>query len=275
MLTRLQDLVRQFHLARRLSQHPQLCRLVVESLNAEDQAEADLQYNEKFHILDELSSVWGFEIYNHHSSWMTDTAFWKLWKDFPLAGQRPDRKFVLWSLTNSLQNIPGDTVECGVLYGHSSHVICSAMHEGHQRVHHAFDSFEGLSEPTAEDAVQTARAYSWKKGDLSVSLDEVQRNLKTFERIEYYQGWIPERFSEVSERTFAFVHVDVDLFQPTYDSLEFFCERLVPGGIVVCDDYGFNTCPGARRAVDMVSENTGFPVIHLPTGQGVMIRPHA
>ena len=79
----------------------------------------------------------------------------------------------------------------------------------------------------------------------------------------------------MSERTFAFVHVDVDLFQPTYDSLKFFCERLVPGGVVVCDDYGFNTCPGARRAVEMVSQNTGLPVIHLPTGQGVMIRPCA
>jgi len=162
--------------------------MVTDSLNAEDQPDPDLQYNEQFHILDRLSKHWGFEIYNHHSSWVTDTAFWKLWHDFPLAGQRPDRKFVLWSLANSLRNVPGDTAESGVLYGHSSHVICSAMHQDHQRVHHAFDSFEGLSEPSAEDAVQSTRAYRWKKGDLSVSLDKAQRNLKTFERIESAEG---------------------------------------------------------------------------------------
>src|SRR5688572_31529904 len=40
---------------------------------------------------------------------------------------------------------------------------------------------------------------------------------------------------------------DVDVYQPTRDSLEYFYPRLVTGGILVCDDYGW---PGARKAVD-------------------------
>ena len=50
--------------------------------------------------------------------------------------------------------------------------------------------------------------------------------LKDFNFIKTYKGWIPERFDEVKDRTFSFVHIDVELYQPTYDSLEFFFPRL-------------------------------------------------
>ena len=33
------------------------------------------------------------------------------------------------------------------------------------------------------------------------------------------KGWIPTRFQEVADRHFAFVHIDVDLYEPTRDSL--------------------------------------------------------
>ena len=69
--------------------------------------------------------------------------------------------------------------------------------------------------------------------------------LKEFERVSYYKGWIPDRFEEVSDRKFSFIHIDVDLHRPTYDSAEFFYERLSPGGIILCDDYGSLLCPGA------------------------------
>ncbi|HBH79257.1 MAG TPA: hypothetical protein DDY39_05465, partial [Nitrospira sp.] len=65
-----------------------------------------------------------------------------------------------------------------------------------------------------------------------------------------YKGWIPDRFPEVKERRFAFVHIDVDLYQPIMDSLKFFFPRLLPGGIIVVDDYGYSIFPGAKKAVD-------------------------
>jgi hypothetical protein len=77
------------------------------------------------------------------------------------------------------------------------------------------------------------------------------RTSAEYERlIVIHAGWIPDCFSEVVDRSFCFVHIDVDLYEPTLASLEFFGSRMVPGGIIVCDDYGFETCPGARRAGD-------------------------
>ena len=84
-------------------------------------------------------------------------------------------------------------------------------------------------------------------------------------------GWIPSRFADVSAERFAFVHIDVDLYQPTRDSLTFFYERMLPGGIVLCDDYGFASCPGALRAMDEFFAGRPETIIHLPTGQGMAI----
>lgn len=33
-----------------------------------------------------------------------------------------------------------------------------------------------------------------------------------FNFIRLYHGWIPEKFDEVANRTFSYVHIDVDLY---------------------------------------------------------------
>jgi O-methyltransferase len=91
--------------------------------------------------------------------------------------------------------------------------------------------------------------------------------------VYYHRGWIPERFDEVKDLQFAFVHVDVDLHEPTRDSLVYFYERLVPGGILLCDDYGSAACPGAKQAFDeLIADKPERSVIHLPTGQGFIVK---
>jgi len=88
-----------------------------------------------------------------------------------------------------------------------------------------------------------------------------------------YKGWIPDRFNEVSDKEFAFVHIDVDLHQPTLASLEYFYQRLVSGSVLLCDDYGSHRCNGARKAFEelVISRQIGS-VIHLPTQQGFITK---
>ena len=99
-----------------------------------------------------------------------------------------------------------------------------------------------------------------------------RNNLSQFNFVKYYKGWIPDRFSEVQMLTFSFVHIDVDLYQPTLDSIAFFYERLNKGGIMICDDYGFITCPGAKKAMDDFFRDKTEPVIMLTTGQAFIIK---
>jgi O-methyltransferase len=215
----------------------------------------------------------GLVLYNRNLMWFDEALFWELWTRSPYKHSRPDRKFLVWSMARSVSNLAGDTAECGVHAGAASYLICATGPADRRRPHHAFDSWEGLSAPEREDDPRVAVSFRWARGDLSVSLDEAKEKLRQFDNIRYYKGWIPTRFDEVAERRFSFVHIDVDLYQPTRDSLEFFYPRLTPGGILLCDDYGYHTCPGARQAFDeFIADKPEQSVIHVPTGQGFIVK---
>lgn len=227
----------------------------------------------RFGLVHRLASAWGFEVYTTDLTWLNDPGFWQVWREAPgWRAHRADRKFVVYSLARSVSQIAGDTAECGVLEGGSSFIICSVLGKQGARRHHAFDSFEGLSAPSREDRPRVVTSFEWARGDLAVPLERVKRNLERFDFVEYHPGWIPDRFVDVADARFAFVHVDVDLYQPTRDSVAFFYERLVAGGVLLCDDYGHATCPGARQALDEHVARSGANLVELPTGQAYVIK---
>lgn len=176
-----------------------------------------------------------------------------------------DRKYTLDQLMQLVTDVDGQTVECGVWMGASSYLMCRRI-AGCGKRHHIFDSFEGLSQPGQEDGSH------WTGGDMACGEEKVRSVLKEFDFVDYHKGWIPERFVDVAHERFCFVHIDVDLYQPTYDAIAFFYQRTVPGGVIVCDDYGFITCPGAKRAMDELLADKQEPIILLPTGQGVVFK---
>ncbi len=181
-------------------------------------------------------------------------------------GFNTHRRWTLWQLLRLVTAVEGDTAECGVYKGASSWLICTATN-GQGRVHHLFDSFEGLSAPEAADGMH------WKAGALSAGEDIVRDNLRPFaDRLVFHKGWIPTRFGEVEDRRFAFVHVDVDLRQPTLDSLEFFYSRLAPGAVLLCDDYACTTCPGATEAIDRFLGDKPEKMVSLDAGGGFFIK---
>ena len=99
----------------------------------------------------------------------------------------------------------------------------------------------------------------------------MRKALSDFAKVRFHPGWIPDRFQDVDDRKFSFVHIDVDLTEPTRESLAFFYPRMVPGGIIVCDDYGQSTSPGATQAVDRFLADKPEKMLMLPEGGGFLI----
>ncbi len=201
-------------------------------------------------------------------SFFRDAAFLADYERFDRQNYRSfDRKFALRELLRLALRHPGALAECGVFRGASAFLMAQSIRRsGGGRRLHLFDSFAGLSPPQAVDG------RYWEAGNLASSQEEVAAGLAAFrDLVSFHEGWIPTRFGDVADSRFCFVHIDVDLFQPTRDALVFFCPRMVAGGLILCDDYGFDTCPGARQAMDAFFADRPEPIIHLPTGQGFVL----
>ncbi len=175
---------------------------------------------------------------------------------------------LLYLLSHTLE-LDGCVAECGCFRGMSSYLILSMLRrhdpkfDGHG--YHVFDSFQGLSRPTEEDEVGDSdpNAENLKKmstrGAFRASLEEVKEALSEFPLVEYHPGWFPLSFSGLPERQYRFVHLDVDLYDPTLAALEYFHPRMTRGGIIVSDDYSW---PGARLAIEEYCgrEGAGYTV---------------
>jgi len=200
----------------------------------------------------------------------------------PTPLSRRSRFYELYRLLGEVLPLEGDIAECGCFRGLSSHVMLSRLKQAAPdftgRNYHIFDSFEGLSEPSAEDmatgdgaAAQTIRAVC-RPGWFAASIETVRRGLAEFPDVSYHPGWIPASLEGLPERRYRFVHLDLDLHDPTLGGLEYFYPRLVPGAILVCDDYDW---PGERKAIETFCARTGISFALTPHGQAVLRRSAA
>jgi hypothetical protein len=198
----------------------------------------------------------------------------------PLPLARRSRFFELGQLLSETRGVGGEVAECGSALGISSHFICQILASERPAFdgagYHVFDSFAGLSEPAAEDAISDDHPDAVRlrdmcqQGAFAVPLERVRRNLAEFPAIAFYPGWIPETFRGLPERRYRFVHLDVDLYDPTFDGLEYFYPRLAPGGMIVSDDYSW---PGARLAFEDFRTATGVSFEATPLDEAIVRKP--
>ena len=156
-----------------------------------------------------------------------------------------DRLFSIFQLLVDLKRRHGNAehtnlAEIGVYKGGSSYFIASVVQKIHfpgARVQ-CFDTFEGH----ATEDLSIEKDQKRKPSDFSdTEFEEVKSYLSRFENVKVYKGSFQDTCEEVSSGTFHFVHVDVDLYEPTRFILDFFHSRLALGGVFIIDDYGFKS----------------------------------
>lgn len=136
--------------------------------------------------------------------------------------------YELFLAVTKTEKLPGEIAEVGVFRGGSAKLLA----ETSRKPIHLFDTFEGLPDLTRED-----RPDQFRKGDYSASLENVTSYLAAYPNVKLYKGFFPATAGPVADRRFSFVHLDVDLYRPTLDSLAFFYPRMTRGGILIGHDY--------------------------------------
>ena len=176
-----------------------------------------------------------------------------------------ERCFMIYQFARQAAQLPGDVAEVGVYKGGTAKLLARAFGATDKSIH-LFDTFSGMPRTDPERDVL-------KQGDFGdTSLESVKAYLKNPMRVHLYKGLFPETAKSVEDHVFCLVHVDVDIYRSVMNCCEFFYPRLPHGGIMIFDDYGDRSCPGARAAVDeFFADKTETPCC-LTTGQSLLIR---
>lgn len=148
--------------------------------------------------------------------------------------------------TIDTHHIPGEMAEVGVYKGLTAKLLHYYFPE---RTLHLFDTFTGFApEDLKYERMATEPCGTPHFADTSV--ESALRYIAPLnDHVRVYPGLFPKTVPASLERSsFAFVHLDADLYVPTMEGLRYFYPKMAPGGMIVVHDY--NAWLGARQAVD-------------------------
>lgn len=189
----------------------------------------------------------------------------------------PERIAALCNAVNYIvkNNIEGDIVECGVWRGGSSMAAIDTLisNKDLSREIYLYDTFEGMSAPTEDDKVLSGTSAkelmdsSNREDPTSVwcysTIEEVQQNVGSLNypknKIHYVKGMVEDSIPATLPGKIAILRLDTDFYESTKHELHHLYPLLVPGGVIIIDDYGH--WEGARKAVDEYIETQKLPLL--------------
>jgi hypothetical protein len=125
---------------------------------------------------------------------------------------RPSELFMVHAIAAGQTRVPGDYAEVGVYRGATAKLMCEA--KGEKDIH-LFDTFAGLPGSEAID-------IRFRPSMFSAQEEAVRKRLAKYEKVHIYPGVFPGTAGSIRDKQFAFVHIDIDIYQSTRDCLELF-----------------------------------------------------
>lgn len=86
------------------------------------------------------------------------------------------------------------------------------------------------------------------------------------------KGAVPGSLEGNSPDRIAYLHIDMNQAPAEVAALNVLFDRVVPGGIVILDDYKWLAYRQQKLAEDEWFDQRGYRVMPLPTGQGLVFK---
>jgi O-methyltransferase len=162
-----------------------------------------------------------------------------------------------------VQSLPGDFVECGVNRGGISRSVVDYVNFGKlDKRFYLLDTYEGWS-AVADD----------NKNDYQECYASVLDTFGPFPNVKVIRGRVPDTLPKVDSEHICYLSIDMNNHIPEIAALRFFWPKLVPGAVVILDDYAYSeSYRPSHNAMDALGEELGFVVLTMPTGQGMVIK---
>ena len=175
-----------------------------------------------------------------------------------------------WAARTAL-SVPGDFVECGVYKGLYSATMAKVLDFGSQdRQLFLYDTFEGLSEKYSTPEEFEIINTNYRNEGL---YDLVLERFAPYGNARVVKGVVPDAFADTAPDQIAFLHVDLNAAPAEIAVLDALYDRVSPGGVILMDDMARQDMPGLCEAHFEWWNSRSAPVLELPTGQGLVIKP--
>jgi hypothetical protein len=179
------------------------------------------------------------------------------------------RVYTLCWFAEQVKNLPGDFVACGVYTGFCDKAIINYINfNSLGKTYYLMDTFEGLDERySTEDELQKKLHYKKAKN----LYERVQQTFKD-DKVKIIRGAIPETLPLADTNQICFLSIDMNTALPEVEALRYFWGKMVQGGVVILDDYGFIGHEAQKKAHDEFAKEQGTSIYTCPTGQGILIK---
>ena len=172
-------------------------------------------------------------------------------------------------------DVPGDVVECGVFKGASFArfaMFRDLLSTSVAKQLIGFDAFGPFPKTEHEEDKAYLQGFTDSAGDQSITEDmmmEVLRQKKCDDEVILVKGnicsTVPEFCQANPHLKISLLNLDTDVYEPAATILDHLYPRIVPGGVLILDDYG--VFPGETQAVDEYFADEPVEIRKFPFGR--------
>jgi hypothetical protein len=164
--------------------------------------------------------------------------------------------------------LEGDFVECGVEKGMLARTIMEYVGFAHlDKKFYLVDTYRGMDERFLTPSERVRESYYPDTFEL------VKKQFALFPNAIIVRGAVPEVLDRIRVDKVAYLSIDMNSVMPEIAAAEYFWNKMSPGAVMLLDDYGNAGREEQRDAFDEFAKRKSVPILSLPTGQGLIVKP--
>lgn len=190
------------------------------------------------------------------------------WQGFTLQW----RVYICCYFASLVKKLEGDFVECGVNTGAYSRAVIDYIDFGSlNKKFYLLDTFEGFPDEQISEEEKMAGVGMYGGDHYKNVYQQVVESFKNF-NVKVIKGRVPATLHECDTSKIAYLSIDMNAVAPEIAAAEYFWDKIVPGGVILLDDYGFPMHINQKIAFDIFAVEKNIEILSLPTGQGIIIK---
>jgi O-methyltransferase len=180
------------------------------------------------------------------------------------------RAHELWDLVQETISYGGDILEVGVWRGGTGCLMAKrAKQLNPSATVFLCDTFSGVVKASERDS----HYHGGEHADTSVDIVRQLATKMGLDNIQLLKGIFPDATGDkIEDMRFSLCHIDVDVYESAKQVTEWVWPRLVTGGVIVYDDYGFLGCEGVTNLVNERRQHGGAVTLHNLNGHAIVVK---